>query len=341
VDILSSTAEVLISKNDIIPLTIVFMVSNLGDKDREIRISNKLFSYLLGYLLASVLAIFITAIIMAIINDNNNPISTFCEYLTAYNLVCIGPWALMLTIVLGIFKMKNWMDQRKETARAKSTEPWAQKPMVLSRVSKPAIQKDGIIMAEKDLDAWTLIVKLKDQDASARIEAARELRNIPTPAVEDELTKAMLGDSDTGVRFEAYLALKFQGKDKIDLLLEQLKAGGITNSRLVILDLLRKTGDEKQIDTLTYLYGFETDKAIRLGILENLCKFDGPGIRDLAISILHREDDKEVRLKALDVLRSYDDGTTQEILKYLMGDHDADISDCAGKMLNSIRYKAY
>ena len=336
-----STAEVIISKNDIIPVSIVFTVRNLGDKGRETKISNKLFSYLLWYLVVSVLGIFITAIIGMIINDNNNPVSTFCEYLTAYNLVCIGPWALMLAIVLGIFKMKNWMDQRMEATRARRAEPQAQKPMVPSLVPKPAIQKDGITRAEENLDIWTLIVKLKDQDAGARVEAARELRSTPTPEAEDELTKAMLGDSDVSVRFEAYLALKFQGKDKIDLLLDQLKAGGITNARLVILDLLRKTCDEKQIDTLTYLYDFETDKAIRLGILDNLCKFYGPGIRDLAISILHREDDKDVRLKALEVLHEYDDGPTQETLKQLMGDHDADISDCAGKMLNSIRYKAY
>lgn len=198
---------------------------------------------------------------------------------------------------------------------------------------------DPIKKAENDLDTWTLIVRLKGENSADRIDAIRGLRSHTSPAVDEELMKAMLEDGDMDIRYEACLALKYHGKDATGRLLDELKASGDTGSKLGLLELLRRTGDLRQIQMLIYLYDFETDKSVRLSIIESLSKFNSEKIRDLAISVLRREDDKDVRLKALGALHWYDDAYTQEALKGLLDDTDNDIKSMASRSLQAIELR--
>ncbi len=203
--------------------------------------------------------------------------------------------------------------------------------------SSRAVQKMEQSKAEVDSDVWTLIVQLQGSNANSRISAVRGLRIHNTRIVEETLAKTMLDDPDTNVRFEAYLALKFMGKQKIGPLLERLKAEPGKEVKLALLDMLRKTGDKDQIGTLIFLYSVESDKGVKLSILESLCKFDRYDIKDLAISILRKEDDKDIRLKALDVLGWYGDKATCDVLRYLRNDDsDIDIRHEAEKVLASV-----
>lgn len=309
------------------------------DIDRGIGKGNTLATGLVVYLVASVLALAITSFLASIVNDKSSSFYTFWGPLSTFNLCCFAPCILIAMVVFGVVKLNVTKAQRKEAAEANGAMLQSQKLMGTSPISEPAIRKDGIGKAEEDREIWTLIVQLKESNLDSRKSAARGLRNYNTPEVEEALTKAMLEDDDESIRFEAYLALKYQGKDKTSFLLERLKATSDTKAMLDLLGLLRKIGDEKQVDTLTYLYGFETEKAVKLSILESLSKFYSPGIRDLAISVLRKEDDAEVRLRVLDALCWYDDGSTQEALKHLMGDPDNNIRDRADKMLKAIELR--
>jgi hypothetical protein len=309
------------------------------DTNQGIGKGNTLVTGLVVYLVASVLALAITAFLASMVNDKSSTFYTFWGPLSTFNLCCIAPGILIVMAAFGVVKLNVTKARRKEAADANDTMLQSQNSPGISPISETATRNDGIGKAEVDRDIWTLIVQLKESDLDSRKSAARGLRNYNTSEVEEALTKAMLEDDDESIRFEAYLALKFQGKDKTSFLLERLKTMSDTKATLDLLDLLRKIGDEKQADTLTYLYGFETEKAVKLSILESLSKFYSFSIRDLAISILRKEDDAEVRLKALDTLCWYDDRSTQEALKHLLSDPDVNMRDRADKMLKSIELR--
>jgi hypothetical protein len=215
-------------------------------------------------------------------------------------LVC--PLVLILALGLVLSRLKGFYESRKEAAKVKAADAG----------TKARKRSETIREAEINRDIWSMIVQLKGENTGDRIAAVRGLRSHDTPDVEAELTKAMLEDPDADVRFEAYLALKFRGKDTMGFLLERLKAEGDTKKKLGLLELLRKTVDERQVGTLTYLYNFETDKSVKLGILDSLDKFNSSNIKDLLIFILRSEDDKDVRLKALEMLNRYDDASTRD-----------------------------
>lgn len=274
----------------------------------------------IAYIALSCLLLLGFTFLAGMINDPNGPVSTFWGPLSMANCCCAGPWLLILAAALGISRSQYIKVQRKA---------------VLSSQKADASRSDPIKSAESDLEVWDQIVQLKEAYVPGRIEAVRWLRCHDTPAVDEELTKAMLGDGDLNVRYEAFLALKFQGKDRVDLLLDRLKAEGDTKAKLDMLNLLRMTRDERPVATLAYLYGFETDKAVKLSILDSLDKFTSTQIRDLAISIMRREDDKDVRLKALKILCSYGDVGTQDVLKHLLDDPDPDVRDMVNKALAS------
>ena len=311
----------------------------MADADRGRNKGDTLSTVLILYFVVSILALVIATILAAMTKDTNSSIYTIWGPMSLTNVICSTPCIVILITIISYKKIKANKAQKNDASKVIGTGIPAQNSMRSSHTSKPGMRNDGIVKAEEDREIWTFIVQLKESDLDSRISAVRELRKYNTPEVEENLTKAMFEDKDLSVRLEAYLALKFQGKDKIDLLLDRLKAAGDTNAMLELLELLRKIGDERQTNTLTYLYDFETDKAVKIGILDTLSKFCSPEIKDLACSILRKEDDKEIRINALEALCWYDDEPTRDILKHLLDDPDADIRDRACKMLNSIELR--
>jgi hypothetical protein len=268
----------------------------------------------LVYWAASVLAVLIIFAIAAMINLANMDYAPFINVtgpFTCGNLIFVAPMFNIICIIFGYVGHCNRMSQTG--------------------------QKTDESKAETELNVWASIVELQKPDASVRLSAVRKLRCYNTPAVEEALTKTMLDDPDVGIRFEAYLALKFVGKQKAGLLEEQLKAEHDITQKLMLLDLLRKTGEKSQVSPLTFLYSVESDKQVKLSILESLGKFDGYDIKDMAIYILRKEDDKDIKLKALGILSWYGDNDARDVLKHLQNDPDADVRREAGKLLVSGR----
>ena len=154
------------------------------------------------------------------------------------------------------------------------------------------------------IDNLISILKSTDTGAKDKIEAIKGIGYSKNIRALDALV-GLLDDTDPEVRSAAIWAIgKYKTSDKVTLLIPKIKDPEESVRTIALKTLAKFTGNPEILGAILKLLE-DGDPKIRKMVLESIVEFESANIIDTIIDRSNKETDKEVKIKAVELVGGY------------------------------------